>query len=1122
MQDRVLNILWIDAEPAGGKTFLSLFSKQKDCPLNIVRLSEFPSDENLSAVSCEFDVILLDISMPAVLSSGEFERMRDRFPLVPVILLVGPDREIELKQILLEGAQDYLLKERLDSETLLRALRYAAEWKKSAGELVRKNSELEAVFGVLPDLYFRINLDGVILDYKAKRVSELYVPPEFFLGKRAEEILPAEVARKLRQALDRLRETREPAGVEYWLPVNGREQYFEAKLFLLSENEAAVLVKNITEEKKALDELRKDARLYRLLAESTQDSIFVVNGDGCVQYVNEIGARQFGRPSGEILGRKITELFPEETSRRQMTNLRTVFETGTIGTFEGKVVFPGEEIWLSTVLIPIKDSEQRVEAVMGISRNITARKKAEESLRENENRYRGLVESQQDLIVRVDPEGRFTFVNDAYCRKFGKTREELLGKNFSPLVHPDDLPGTLEAMKALETPPYRAYLEQRALTAEGWRWIGWEDCAIRDEQNRPVEIQGVGRDITERRQTEEALRYRLEFEKLVTTLSTKFINLSPDEIDSEVNYALQEIGKFVDADRSYIFQFLENDTIMDNVYEWCKEGVEPEIQNLKNIRAMDLPWLYRKITSLETVHIPKVADLPQDANAEREHFESQGIHSLVVVPMVCGGDLVGFLGFDSVTEERTWTEDAVALLKIMGEIFASALERKMTVERFKYIAYHDSLTDLPNRILFIDRLNQAIISARRYRQHVGLILLDLDHFKRVNDTLGHALGDQLLQMVAERLQKTLQETDTVTRLGSDEYAILVPKIGPTEDMVKIADKIYAALKIPFYVGGHELFMSCSMGISFYPSDGKEGEVLLRNADAAMYRAKNHGRNNYQLYSSAMNARAFERLVLETSLRHALERAEFRVYYQPQVDLRTGMISGTEALVRWQHPTLGLVSPAEFIPLAEENGFIVELGEWVLHAACTQNKVWQRQGFLPMTVSVNLSARQFQSGNLAKMIRRVLRETELEPAYLELELTEGTIMENVEETVEILRELKKMGVKISVDDFGIGYCSLGYLSRFPINALKIDKSFMRDFSTEANHAAIAGAIISMAHGLKLEVIAEGVETQQQLAFLRGKSCDKMQGYLFSKPVPPESFSELLLEGRGPLSREGFSA
>ncbi|MCL6635389.1 MAG: EAL domain-containing protein [Peptococcaceae bacterium] len=440
-------------------------------------------------------------------------------------------------------------------------------------------------------------------------------------------------------------------------------------------------------------------------------------------------------------------------------------------------------------------------------------------------------------------------------------------------------------------------------------------------------------------------------------------------------------------------------------------------------------------------------------------------------------------------------------------ILRDITERKRYEETIRHQAFHDALTGLPNRMLFKDRLTLAIAHAKRNKQILAVLFLDLDRFKLINDTLGHALGDQLLQMTAQRLMETVREDDTVARLGGDEFTLLLPGINKAENAAKVAQKVIEAIRNPFTIGQHELYITTSVGVALYPSDGEDAETLLKNADAAMYLAKEKGRNNYQLYTPAMNARAFERLELENSLRRALEKGEFVVYYQPKIKMDTGKIVGMEALVRWQHPEKGLVPPADFIPVAEETGLIIPLGEWVLRTACRQNKAWQDRGFPPMRVAVNLSARQFQLQNLVETIARILEETGLEPRWLELEITESVAMQNAEYTVKMLHELKEMGIQLSIDDFGTGYSSLSYLKRFPIDKLKIDKSFVREIGMDKDNEVIASTVIVLGKSLKIGVNAEGVENEEQLDFLKKHQCDEMQGYLFGRPVPPEEFEKL---------------
>jgi len=435
-----------------------------------------------------------------------------------------------------------------------------------------------------------------------------------------------------------------------------------------------------------------------------------------------------------------------------------------------------------------------------------------------------------------------------------------------------------------------------------------------------------------------------------------------------------------------------------------------------------------------------------------------------------------------------------------------AIERKRTEQRLQALLHYDTLTHLPNRELLLDRLTQSIAAATRQQTMVALLLLDLDRFKLVNDTLGHAFGDKLLCNVAEQVQTCIRESDTLARLGGDEFVVILTGVKGAQDAAKVASKITRQLSRPIVIEGHEAFVTASIGISLFPNDGLDKNTLITNADVAMYRAKEEGRNHFQFYTFGMNATTVERLSLENDLRRALERDELVLHYQPQMNCSTGEMVGFEALVRWQHAELGLVPPARFIPIAEENGLIVPIGEWVLREACRQNKAWIDAGGKPMVVSVNLSSRQFHQESMLKTVTDTLELTKLEAKYLSLEITESSLMHDPDDAVVTLCLLHNMGVAISIDDFGTGYSSLGHLKRFPLDYLKIDRAFVKDITENPEDAAIVQAILAMAHSLRLKVVAEGVETERQLQFLHKIGCDEVQGYFLAKPLPADVFAE----------------
>jgi diguanylate cyclase (GGDEF)-like protein/PAS domain S-box-containing protein len=425
-----------------------------------------------------------------------------------------------------------------------------------------------------------------------------------------------------------------------------------------------------------------------------------------------------------------------------------------------------------------------------------------------------------------------------------------------------------------------------------------------------------------------------------------------------------------------------------------------------------------------------------------------------------------------------------------------------------YLAYHDALTDLPNRLLLSDRLDRTIELARRHKRRLAVLFMDVDRFKRINDSLGHQIGDQLLQSVAEQLTMCVRCSDTVSRQGGDEFVILLSEIEEATHAVVSVRKILAAIAEPHHVAGHELHITTSVGVSLYPDDGHDAETLLRHADSAMYHAKEHGPGRFQFFQADMNLRAVERQSLEHGLRRALDRQEFILHYQPKIDLETGLMVGAEALIRWRHPNGGLLPPMQFVPIAEDSGLIVPIGQWVLREACRQARAWQNAGLRLTPVAVNVSAVEFRNPGFLDGVRMSLEETRLESRYLELELTESVLMAHAESTVSLLRGLKELGVQLALDDFGTGYSSLSYLKEFPIDALKVDESFVRGISDDLRGAPIVLAIISMGKSLHHRVIAEGVETAEQLAFLQAQGCAEGQGFYFSRPLPAEQFAKLL--------------
>ena len=718
---------------------------------------------------------------------------------------------------------------------------------------------------------------------------------------------------------------------------------------------------------------------------------------------------------------------------------------------------------------------------------IAARDRAEGALRHSEERYRMLVETMSDGLGVQDGNGLVTYVNDKLLEMSGFSLDEMIGRP------------TTDFFDERNKQVLKEQVARRKKGDRGRYEIEW---TAKDGRKIPTimspqpifdaggHFQGsfaVITDITERKQAEEALRKaHAGLERRVEERTTEL---------RRANKNLRaEIAERKRAEE--LFQTLTNNAtagifiVQDGKFQF----VNPEFQKYTGYTEDEL--LGRDCFGLI---------VPEDQDRVREN----------AVKMLKGERSTPYeYRISNKHGEIRWIMERVASIHYQERqaalgSYMDITERKRAEETIGHLAYHDALTALPNWVLFQDRFTLALAQARRNGQSLAVMSLDLDRFKLINDALGHVVGDQLLQAVAKRLESLVPEGDTVARVGGDEFMLLLPGTAAPQEATRIADKILESLRRPFQVAGQELHATTSIGISLYPRDGKDAKTLLKNADAAMYRAKEKGRDNCQLYTAAMKAKASQRVVLESELRRAVERQEFVVHYQPQVSISSGQVVGLEALVRWQHPIRGLVAPGEFIPLAEEAGLIVPLGEWVLRTACAQNKAWQQAALAPLRVAVNLSARQLQQPILVEMVTRVLKESGLAPHYLRLEITEGVVVQDVDLIIPMLRELRRMGVEISIDDFGTGYSSLSYLRRLPIDEVKIDRSFVRDITVDPGDAAIVTAMVALGQSLKLRVIAEGVETEAQLAFLKERQCDEYQGYLFAKPAPAEAVEKMLM-------------
>lgn len=712
-----------------------------------------------------------------------------------------------------------------------------------------------------------------------------------------------------------------------------------------------------------------------------------------------------------------------------------------------------------------------------------------------------LIDWVPDYMWVKDTESRFVVANRAIASDCGKDNpSDMIGLTDSDLHAPD----LARKFRAIEQDVLRSGQpmidqEEFVIDASGaGKWFSSTKVPLRNVQDDIFGLVGIARDITARKQADVLRDGQAHILEMIAT-------------SAPLEDVLDRLMRLVESQLTGIFGSV---LLLDKDGSHLHHGAAPSLAK-DYTSAIDGVAIGPKVGSCGTAAYRRepviVADIMQDPLWEdyRELAAAQGYRSCWSTPILSHqGAVLGLFAMYSMTV-REPTEAETRLIDFTTRIAGIAIERKLAEDRIHFMANHDVLTGLPNRALLEDRLSQAILYAQRYDRWVTVVFIDLDNFKLVNDTLGHNAGDELLKTVAARMVECVRATDTVVRLGGDEFVIVLFDQPTNVDLIaETLQKIRMAIAEPVQLGAHRLRATASIGIASYPKDGANPDALLANADAAMYRAKEFGRDNFQFYAPEFNTRAHEKFVLQEELRNALARSEFTLVYQPQVDLRSGQVFAVEALIRWNHPMRGTIAPTAFIPAAEETGLIVPIGDWVLHEACRQNKAWQDAGLPPMTVCVNVSARQFRERNLIGRVVNALADSGLEAGYLELEVTESLIMQDIDLAVATMNELQSLGVQISIDDFGTGYSSLSALKTFPVARLKIDKSFINDLAADENDQAVASAVISLGQKLNLRVIAEGVETDDQVAFLRRNNCDEMQGYHFSKPVSASDIGELL--------------
>jgi len=819
-----------------------------------------------------------------------------------------------------------------------------------------------------------------------------------------------------------------------------------------------LVITDLTQQKKNVEEIIAAEKLARSIIEQAGEAIVVCNEDGKIIRASRLahqlcGANPLSKPFNDQFHLRIMET-------KDLFSIFATLQGKLIESAEVELKQSNRELFhLILNATPLKSVQDHIVGCVVTLTDFTLRKRAEEELRQERDLAQSYLDTAETIIVVIDLEGRISTINRKGCQVIGCLEADLLGQLWSTVApqQPGDARKAdlhLSRLLAGESEAGAAYHEADVVTRNGeLRQIAWHDAVLRDEQGTVTGVLKCGEDITERKEANEQLQL---FARVFEQSGEAIIITGPGSEILAVNSTFTRLTGYSQDDA-----LGKNPRMLQSGKESCEfYQAMWDILSRENYWQGEL-WNKRKDGSL----YPKWLAISVVRNDQ--------------------GEVINYIGS-----------------------FTDISERKQAASRIERLAHYDPLTNLPNRYNLLGKLTQALELAKRSVTNLSLLFIDLDHFKNINDSLGHHIGDILLNQVAERLLESVRSADIVARLGGDEFVVVLQQIHSGIDAALIATKIQQSLSQTFQLEGHSLHITPSIGISVFPYDGENVDDLMKNADLAMYHAKGKGRNNYQFYKMEMNEDVHERLLLESDLLAAIGREEFILHYQPQIDLASGRTIGVEALVRWQHPERGMVMPDIFIPLAEETGLILPIGDWVLKNACWQMAAWSLEGLPPFRMAVNLSARQFKKGNLPGMLEDLILATGIDPHLLELEITESVAMDNPERAIYHLRRFREMGIELAIDDFGTGYSSLSYLKLFPVNRLKIDRSFIQSIETGSEDSAIAAATIALAHTLGKDVVAEGVETEGQLSFLRDQLCDIVQGYLFSVPLPAKELVDFV--------------
>ncbi|MBL7005440.1 MAG: EAL domain-containing protein, partial [Gammaproteobacteria bacterium] len=819
-----------------------------------------------------------------------------------------------------------------------------------------------------------------------------------------------------------------------------------------SKNTLASII-DITDRKQAENDLKRNKLFFQSVFDSIQDGITVLDADYNVLRCNRWMEEKYAMHL-PLVGKKCFKTYQNRETPCPWCPVAKTFQSGQSHT--EIIAIPNTTApkeWIELSIFPIKDDSGKVIQVIEYIKDITDRIVAEEQIASAEIEWNQAMDQFDDAIYMLNMDRRLVKANQAFYKNNHTSEEECLGKHIVDIIHPhlkeEDCPVCVSQLQRKNT---KVTIEKDDLYNPSDKPLEVSSKVIFDLNNQPSRLLVSVHDLTQRRHTEE---------------------------------------------RQQLFT---------SVFDNTSEGV---VISLPNGNIVDVNSAFTAITGYEREEIlGKNPKLFSSGRHDSEFYENlwskllkTGLWRGEIWNRRKNGDIFPeWLNISAVNDNNEKLSHYVS-------IFSDITNIKQSQEKLDFLAHHDALTKLPNRLLLKQRLDQSIKYSKRHSYHLAIIYLDLDNFKHINDSLGHPVGDELLIKVSKRLLKLIRGEDTLSRIGGDEFILVLEDIGKPTNISVSAEKIVSAFKAPFQLKDHEIFISASLGICVYPQDGEDIDTILKNADAAMYLAKQQGKNNYKYYTSELTTHAFERVMFEKNLRYAISHNELVIFYQPQINLKQESLIGLEALIRWQHPVKGLIPPLNFIPLAEETSLIIDIGNWVLDKACHQAKTWVNQGINFGRVAVNVAGSHLDKGTLLSDVVSALTAADLKPKYLELEVTEGFIMQDPESAIKQLRLLKEMGIALSIDDFGTGYSSLSYLKQLPIHKLKIDQSFVKGIPDDKDDIAITSAVIALSKSMELSVIAEGVETTQHRDFLKELNCNEAQGYLYSKPVHPDELHSI---------------